>query len=41
VMLGLTVGTVAFVARAHGAGGTERINHVLHQGQTRRLPSSV
>jgi len=31
VMLGLTVGTVAFVARAHGAGGTERINHVLHQ----------
>jgi putative MATE family efflux protein len=31
VMLGLTVGTVAFIARAHGAGGTERINHVLHQ----------
>ena len=30
-MLGLTVGTVAFIARAHGAGGTERINHVLHQ----------
>ena len=30
-MLGLTVGTVAFIARAHGAGGTERVNHVLHQ----------
>lgn len=30
-MLGLTVGTVAFVARAHGAGETSRINHVLHQ----------
>ena len=30
-MLGLTVGTVAFIARAHGAGETERINHVLHQ----------
>ena len=30
-MLGLTVGTVAFIARAHGSGGSERINHVLHQ----------
>ncbi len=30
-MLGLTVGTVAFIARAYGAGETERINHVLHQ----------
>ena len=30
-MLGLTVGTVAFIARAHGAGETDRINHVLHQ----------
>ncbi|MEM8609485.1 MAG: MATE family efflux transporter [Myxococcota bacterium] len=30
-MLGLTVGTVAFVARAHGAGETERVNHVLQQ----------
>jgi putative MATE family efflux protein len=30
-MLGLTVGTVAFIARAHGAGTSERINHVLHQ----------
>ncbi|MGB5811999.1 MAG: MATE family efflux transporter, partial [Polyangiales bacterium] len=30
-MLGLTVGTVAFVARAHGAGEPARINHVLHQ----------
>lgn len=30
-MLGLTVGTVASVARAHGAGKSDRINHVLHQ----------
>ena len=30
-MLGLTVGTVAFIARAHGAGQTDRVNHVLHQ----------
>jgi putative MATE family efflux protein len=30
-MLGLTVGTVAFIARAHGAGETDRVNHVLHQ----------
>ena len=31
-MIGLTVGTVANVARAHGAGHDERINHVLLQG---------
>jgi putative MATE family efflux protein len=30
-MLGLTVGTVAFIARAHGAGEAQRINHVLQQ----------
>jgi putative MATE family efflux protein len=30
-MLGLTVGTVAFIARAHGAGKSDRVNHVLHQ----------
>jgi putative MATE family efflux protein len=30
-MIGLTVGTVAFVARAHGAGHHERVNHILHQ----------
>jgi len=30
-MLGLTVGTVAFIARAHGARKIERVNHVLHQ----------
>jgi putative MATE family efflux protein len=30
-MLGLTVGTVALVARAHGAREIARINHVLHQ----------
>jgi len=31
LMIGLTVGSVAFVARAHGAGHDERVNHVLHQ----------
>jgi multidrug resistance protein, MATE family len=30
-MLGLTVGTVAFVARAHGAGHDERVDHILAQ----------
>ena len=30
-ILGLTVGTVAFVARAWGARQTERVNHVLQQ----------
>ena len=30
-MLGLTVGAVAFIARAWGARETERINHVLQQ----------
>jgi len=30
-MLGLTVGTVAFISRAHGARQSDRINHVLHQ----------
>jgi putative MATE family efflux protein len=30
-MLGLTVGTVAFIARAYGAQQIERVNHVLHQ----------
>lgn len=30
-MIGLTVGTVAFVARAHGAGLHERVDHLLHQ----------
>jgi len=30
-MMGLTVGTVAFVSRAHGAGHGERVNHILHQ----------
>jgi putative MATE family efflux protein len=30
-MLGLTVGTVAFIARAWGAQQTDRINHVLQQ----------
>ncbi|MCP4805843.1 MAG: MATE family efflux transporter [Proteobacteria bacterium] len=30
-MLGLTVGSVAFVSRAHGAGHDERVTHILHQ----------
>ena len=30
-MMGLAVGTVALVARAHGAGEKERVNHVLLQ----------
>jgi len=30
-MIGLTVGTVAFVARAHGAREHDRVNHILHQ----------
>ena len=30
-MMGLTVGTVAFVSRAHGAGESARIDHVLQQ----------
>ncbi|MEJ7602288.1 MAG: MATE family efflux transporter [Kofleriaceae bacterium] len=31
VMAGLTVGTVALVSRAYGAGDTERVNHLLTQ----------
>lgn len=31
IMIGLTVGTVAMVARAHGAGMRERVDHVLSQ----------
>ncbi len=30
-MMGLTVGTVALVARAHGAGENERVDHILGQ----------
>ncbi|MEL6181633.1 MAG: MATE family efflux transporter [Myxococcota bacterium] len=30
-MMGLTIGTVAIVARAYGAGDHDRVNHVLHQ----------
>ncbi len=30
-MMGLTVGTVAMVARAHGAGDHERVEHVISQ----------
>ncbi len=30
-MLGLTVGSVAFVSRAHGARDHERVIHILHQ----------
>lgn len=31
LMIGLTVGTVALIARAHGAGDHARVNHVLLQ----------
>ena len=31
IMMGLTIGTVAMVARAHGAGDSARVNHVLLQ----------
>ncbi len=30
-MMGLSVGTVAFVSRAHGAGDEARARHILHQ----------
>ena len=30
-MIGLTVGTVALISRAHGAGDADRVNHVLQQ----------
>lgn len=30
-MIGLTVGTVAFIARAHGAGQDDRVEHILQQ----------
>ncbi|MEZ4287286.1 MAG: MATE family efflux transporter [Polyangiales bacterium] len=30
-MMGLTVGTVAFVSRAYGGGDHSRVNHILHQ----------
>lgn len=30
-MIGLTVGTVAFIARAHGTGDHERVAHILQQ----------
>ena len=30
-MLGLTVGSVAFISRAHGAGEHDRVVHILHQ----------
>ena len=30
-MMGLSIGTVAFAARAHGAGQDDRVNHLLYQ----------
>ena len=30
-MIGLTVGNVAFVARAHGANNPDRVNHIVYQ----------
>jgi len=34
LMIGLTVGSVAFVARAHGANDPERVDHVVAQSAT-------
>ena len=37
-MMGLTVGTVALIARAHGAGDHERVTHLVRQSDaTHRL----
>lgn len=33
-MIGVTVGSVAFVARAHGAGDKQRVDHVVAQSAT-------
>lgn len=33
-MMGVTVGSVAFVARAHGAGDADRVDHVVAQSAT-------
>ncbi len=40
-MIGLTVGTVAFVARAHGAKHDERVHHILHQSSQLTLGLGV
>lgn len=40
-MLGLTVGTVALVARAHGGGDGERVNHVLEQSSALTVLLSI
>ena len=34
LMIGVTVGSVAFVARAHGSGDRERVDHVVAQSAT-------
>ncbi|MCB9777032.1 MAG: MATE family efflux transporter [Alphaproteobacteria bacterium] len=34
LMIGVTVGSVAFVARAHGAGDRDRVDHVVAQSVT-------
>ena len=34
LMIGLTVGSVAFVARAHGARDSERVDHIVIQSST-------
>ena len=34
IMIGLTIGSVALVARAYGAGDNERVNHVFGQSVT-------
>jgi multidrug resistance protein, MATE family len=40
-MMGLSVGTVALIARAHGAGETDRVNHLLVQSTQLTLGVSI
>ncbi len=41
LMIGLTVGSVAFVARAHGADDPERVDHVVAQSATLALTLGI
>jgi putative MATE family efflux protein len=41
LMIGLTVGSVAFVARAHGANDPERVDHVVAQSATLALTLGI
>jgi len=40
-MIGLTVGTVALVSRAHGAGHDEQVDHIFHQSTQLTLALGV